>query len=299
MPEAVPARARAAPAGRRVSRSLARVVATPAGAFVAALLLGFVVTALFADQLAPFDPGEANLLGRLAPPAWAGGPAEHLLGTDQLGRDILSRLIHGSRVALVVGLAAVSLAVVIGVTLGLVAGYAGGTVDAVISRLIDALIAIPNVLLYLTVLGVAGPGLSMLVLLIGCLGWTTFARVVRAETLSLRRREFVEAARALGQRTPALLLRHVLPAVMAPIIVVATLNVASVIILEASLSFLGLGVQPPTVTWGRMLADGRGYVATAWWLATFPGVCITLLCVSLLLLGDRLRDVLDPRLLGR
>lgn len=299
MPDAAPRRARAAPRAGRLARVLLRVSATPSGALALALLLGFVALALFAEQLAPFAPTEANLGNRLAPPVWAGGSGLHPLGTDQLGRDVLSRLIHGSRVALLVGVAAVSLAVVIGVTLGLVAGYLGGRTDAVVSRVIDALIAIPNVLLYLTVLGVAGPGMLTLVLVIGGLGWTLFARVVRAETLSLRRREFVEAALALGQRTPTLLLRHVLPAVMAPIVVLATLNVASVIILEASLSFLGLGVQPPTVTWGRMLADGRSYIASAWWLATFPGLCITLLCASFLLLGDRLRDLLDPRLAGR
>lgn len=299
MPDAAPRPVRVAPRAGRLGRALLRVGATPSGALALALLLGFVALALFAEQLAPFAPTEANLGNRLAPPVWAGGSALHPLGTDQLGRDVLSRLIHGSRVALLVGVAAVSLAVVIGVTLGLVAGYVGGRTDAVVSRVIDALIAIPNVLLYLTVLGVAGPGMLTLVLVIGGLGWTLFARVVRAETLSLRRREFVEAALALGQRTPTLLLRHVLPAVVAPIVVLATLNVASVIILEASLSFLGLGVQPPTVTWGRMLADGRSYVASAWWLATFPGLCITLLCASFLLLGDRLRDLLDPRLAGR
>ena len=278
---------------------LRRLLANPVAFVGAALLVAFLLMAAFAPQLAPFDPAAPNLRARLAPPAFVGGPEQHLLGTDHLGRDILSRLIYGSRIALAVGFAGVTMAATIGITLGLLAGYFGGVLDNAISRFIDTLLAIPNTILYLTVLGVFGPSPTVLVLVIGGIGWTTFARVVRAETLSVRNREFVEAARALGQNTPIVLLRHVLPAVMAPIIVVATLNVATVIILEASLSFLGLGVQPPTVTWGRMLADGRSYLATAWWLATFPGVFITLLCLSLLFLGDRLRDVLDPRLRGR
>jgi peptide/nickel transport system permease protein len=278
---------------------LRRLLSSPIAAFGALVLVGFVVMAVLAPQLAPFDPTTPNLRARLAPPSWGGGPEGHVLGTDHLGRDILSRLIYGSRIALLVGVAGVTLQAFLGITLGTLAGYFGGRVDVAISRLIDTLIAIPNTILYLTVLGVFGPSLVGLVLVIGFIGWTTFARVVRAETLSVRNREFVEAARALGQRTPQVLLRHVLPSIMAPIIVVATLNVATVIILEAALSFLGFGVQPPTVTWGRMLADGRNYVATAWWLATFPGLMITLLCLALIFLGDRLRDVLDPRLRGR
>jgi len=261
-------------------------------------LLAFVAVAVLAPWLSPHDPAEAHLLDRLRPPSPFGGEPDYPLGTDHLGRDMLSRLLYGSRVALAVGFAGVLLAATVGITLGLVSGYFGGSVDAVIMRLVDTLISIPNVLLYLTVLGVFGPGFGVLVGVIGFVNWTTFARVVRAEVLSVRNREYVEAARALGQRTPLLLGRHVLPNVVGPIIVVATLSVATVIILEASLSFLGLGVQPPTVTWGRMLADGRGYVATAWWLATFPGLFITLLCLSLILVGDWLRDAFDPRLRG-
>ena len=284
----------------RPTRSLLPLLlSSPIGALGALVLIGFVAMALLAPQLAPYDPVTPDLRTRLMPPSWAGGASGHLLGTDHLGRDILSRLIHGSRVALLVGVAGVTLQAVLGIALGILAGYFGGRLDIVISRLIDTLIAIPNTILYLTVLGVFGPSLIGLVLVIGFIGWTTFARVVRAETLSVRNREFVEAARALGQHTPVILLRHILPSMMAPIIVIATLNVATVIILEAALSFLGFGVQPPTVTWGRMLADGRTYVATAWWLATFPGITITLLCLSLIVLGDRLRDVLDPRLRGR
>jgi len=278
---------------------LRRLLSSPIASLGALILVAFVVMALLAPQLAPFDPVAPNLRARLAPPSWAGGPEQYFLGTDHLGRDILSRIIYGSRIALLVGVGGVTLQALLGITLGVLAGYFGGRLDVAISRMIDTLLAIPNTILYLTVLGVFGPSLVGLILVIGFIGWTTFARVVRAETLSVRNREFVEAARALGQHTPAILLRHVLPSIMAPIIVVATLNVATIIILEAALSFLGFGVQPPTVTWGRMLADGRSYVATAWWLATFPGLTITILCLSLIFLGDRLRDVLDPRLRGR
>lgn len=280
----------------RLVRSL---LASPNATASLVVLVAFVAVALLAPLIAPHAPTAPNLLNRLQPPAWISGDATHLLGTDHLGRDILSRLLHGTRVALVVGALGVMLAAAIGITLGTLSGYFGGWLDAVISRLVDTLLAIPNVILYLAILFAFGPSLTVLVLVIGGINWTTFARVVRAEVLSVKNREFVEASRASGQRVALILWRHVLPNVMAPILVIATLNVATVIILEASLSFLGLGVQPPTVTWGRMLADGRDYVATAWWLATFPGILITLLCLSLILLGDWLRDVLDPRLQGR
>lgn len=279
-------------------KRLRRLLQNPVATLGLLVLLAFIGMAILAPQVAPHPPGEANLRARLSPPVFAGGTTQHLLGTDHLGRDILSRLIYGSRIALLVGLSGVTLAALIGITLGVLAGYFGGRIDTLISRLIDTLIAIPNTILYLTVLGVFGPSLLGLVLVIGAVGWTTFARVVRAETLSLRHREFVEAARALGQSTPMILARHLLPAMTGPIIVVGTLNVATVIILEASLSFLGFGVQPPTVTWGRMLADGRNYLATAWWLATFPGIFITLLSLALIFVGDHLRDLYDPRLRG-
>lgn len=288
---------RAGVRGRRAWRQFWRSPLAVVGALV---LLGFALMALFAPLLAPFDPGEAQLLYRLEPPravttVGAGEAPRFLLGTDHLGRDMLSRLVYGSRVALLVGLGGVALSATLGVAVGLISGYFGGWWDTLSMRLVDTLIAIPNILLYLTVLGVFGPSLTLLVLVIGLINWTTFARVVRGEVLAIKEREFVEASRASGQRALKTLLKHVLPNILAPIIVIATLDVAAVIILEAALSFLGLGVQPPTVTWGRMLADGRDYLATAWWVATFPGVFITLLCLSLIFLGDWLRDVLDPR----
>lgn len=276
-----------------------RTLSAPTAVAGLVVLLAFIAMAVLAPWVAPHDPAEPNLLARLSPPSWAGGESRFFLGSDHLGRDILSRLIFGTRIALLVGFVGVVMAATLGISLGLAAGYFGGRVDTVIMRFVDTLIAIPNVILYLTVLGVFGPSFTVLVLVIGLINWTTFARVVRAEVLSVKRREFVEATRALGQNTLLIIGRHVLPNVIAPIIVVATLNVATVIILEASLSFLGLGVQPPTVTWGRMLSDGRSYIATAWWLATFPGLFITLACLSLILIGDSLRDALDPRLRGK
>lgn len=275
-----------------LARSLFRSVTAVSGLVVFAI---FLLMAILAPVLSPHDPTTPHLLERLMPPTWAGGETRFLLGTDQLGRDILSRLIYGSRVALAIGFAGVTLASFIGITMGVLAGFLGGWVDTVVMRAVDTLISIPNVILYLTVIGVFGPGFLVLVLVIGFINWTTFARVVRAEVLSVKQRDYVEASRASGGRRRRIIVRHVLPNIVAPIIVVATLNVATVIILEASLSFLGLGVQSPTVTWGRMLSDGRDYVATAWWLATFPGLFITLLCLSLILLGDWLRDALDPR----
>jgi len=286
--------------GRHSWRTVLRELRhSPTATFGVVMLLGFVLVAVFAPVVAPHGPTTPNLLQRLTPPAWISGETTFLLGTDHLGRDILSRILYGTRIALMVGSLGVSLAAAIGITLGALAGYVGGWTDTIISRFIDTLLAIPNVILYLAVLFAFGASLTTLVLVIGGVGWTTFARVVRAEVLSLRNREFVEASRASGQRAALVLLKHVLPNVLAPILVVGTLNVATVIILEASLSFLGLGVQPPTVTWGRMLADGRNYVATAWWLATFPGLMITLLCLSLIFIGDWLRDLLDPRIQGR
>jgi peptide/nickel transport system permease protein len=260
------------------------------------ILACFILIAVFAPYLAPYDPAIPNLKARLAPPVWLdSGVSGHLLGTDHLGRDMLSRLIFGSRVALLVGFFGVICALSIGVVIGLVSGYVGGKLDSLLMGIVNSLLAIPNTLLYLTVLAVFGQSLFLLVLVIGCINWTTFARVVRGEVLTMKRREFIEAARTIGQHPAITLIRHVLPNVLGPIIVIATMNVAMLIILEASLSFLGFGVQPPTVTWGRMLSDGRAYVATAWWLAAFPGVMITLLTLSLIFIGDWLRDRFDPR----
>jgi peptide/nickel transport system permease protein len=253
--------------------------------------------ALLAPQIAPWDPARQMLLKRLRPPMWeARGLREHPLGTDHLGRDILSRILYGGRISLGVGLSAVTLSCLIGVTLGLLAGFHGGRTDALIMRVVDVFLAIPYILLAMGVVFALGPSLLNVILVMAVTRWVQFARIVRADVLSIREREFVSGARARGSRSLRLLLRHVLPNALTPIIVVATLELAFMIIYESALSFLGLGVQPPTPTWGWMLSDGRNYVATAWWLATFPGLAIMLTVLAVNLLGDWLRDTLDPRL---
>jgi len=265
--------------------------------FGIAVLLLMGGAALAAPQIAPWDPARQMLVKRLRPPVWQErGQREHPLGTDHLGRDILSRILYGGRISLGVGLSAVTLSGLIGVTLGLLAGFHGGRTDACIMRVVDVFLAIPYILLAMGVVFALGPSLLNVILVMAVTRWVQFARIVRADVLSIREREFVSGARARGNRSMRLLLRHVLPNALTPIIVVATLELAFMIIYESALSFLGLGVQPPTPTWGWMLADGRNYVATAWWLATFPGLAIMLTVLAVNLLGDWLRDTLDPRL---
>lgn len=264
------------------------------GAFTMGVIL-FVAAA--APMLAPFDPNLKNPALRLKPPVWLqGGVAGHLLGTDTLGRDILSRVIFGARVSVTVGICAVLVAGLIGVTLGLLTGYLGGVVDNALMRFTDAFLAIPGLLLTILVVGVVGPGLFTLIGVLGVTTWVSYARVVRGEALALRNREFVQAARALGQTDFKIILRHVLPNVRGSIIVLATLNVASAILSESSLSFLGLGVPPTTPTWGGILSDGRNYITSAWWVATFPGVAISITVLGITFLGDWFRDYFDPRL---
>ena len=263
--------------------------------------LGVVVVvllaALFAPWLTPFDPLEQDINQRLKEPGWQTAAGRiHMLGTDHLGRDILARVIFGSRIALVVGLSAVLISGVLGMAIGLVAGYFGGKVDDFFMRLADIQLAFPFILLAIAVIGVLGPNLRNIIIVIGVSSWVVYARVVRGEVLSIREREFVQAAIALGSRDGRVLVRHVLPNAFTPWLVVATLDMARVIVIESALSFLGLGVQPPTPTWGGMLADGRVYLSTAWWLATFPGLAILVTVLGINLLGDGLRDTLDPRL---
>ena len=269
-----------------------------AGAAVASLvILGLVgAAAIFAPLLSPADPIKNDLLERLTPPMWsAGGSAAHPLGTDTLGRDVLSRLLYGARVSLVVGFVTVIAAGAAGVALGVLGGFYGGWLDDVLMRTGDVQLAFPVLLLGVAMLSVLGPGLVNLILVLALSGWITYARIVRGETLSLRQREFVEAARALGALDGRLIWRLVLPNVWAPIAVVATFSVARTIIAEASLSFLGLGVPAPTPSWGAMLDEGRNYITTGWWLALFPGTAILIVVLVINLIGDWLRDVLDPR----
>ncbi|KIL44597.1 ABC transporter permease [Jeotgalibacillus soli] len=259
-----------------------------------------VLVSLTAKWIAPHDPAAINPANMLLPPFWMdGGTAAHLLGTDNLGRDILSRIIYGSQVSLMVGVTSVILAGIIGVFIGLISGFYGGIIDNILMRLVDSFLAIPNILFALVILTIFGPSVITLIVVLGVTNWVSYARLVRGEVLSIKEREFVKAARSIGVKNNKIILRHLLPNVISSFIVISTLSVATTIILEASLSFLGLGIQPPTVSWGGILSDGRDYLATSWWLATFPGVTITITVLGIIFLGDWLRDVLDPHSQGR
>jgi peptide/nickel transport system permease protein len=284
--------------GRQDLRRLVRELIRNRAALVGlAILLVVTAGAVLAPVISPADPLLQDVSVRLKPPTLESGAGQaHLLGTDHLGRDILSRLVYGARISLVIGISAVAVAGTLGTLIGLAAGYRGGRVDDLCMRLTDTMLAMPFILLALAVIAVLGSSLRNIIFVLGVTSWVSYARVVRAEVLTLRTREFVSAAQALGGHGARIVFRHLLPNVLTPVIVIATLEVARMIILESALSFLGLGVQPPTPTWGGMLADGRAYLSTAWWLATFPGLCIMLSVLGINLLGDWLRDVLDPRL---
>uniref|UniRef100_UPI00406C9697 ABC transporter permease n=1 Tax=Cytobacillus sp. FSL W7-1323 TaxID=2921700 RepID=UPI00406C9697 len=260
------------------------------------IVLLIIFIAIFAKLLAPHDPNQINAAMMLKPPAWVeGGVTDYTLGTDNLGRDILSRIIYGSQISLVVGVASVILAGIIGIFIGLVSGFYGGFLDNILMRIVDSFLAIPTILFALVILTVFGPSAFTLIVVLGVTNWVQYARLIRGEVLSLKEREFVRAARSMGVRDHKIILKHLLPNVISPFIVISTLSVATTIILEASLSFLGLGIQPPTISWGGILSDGRDYVATSWWLAAFPGLAITITVLGMIFLGDWLRDVLDPR----
>jgi peptide/nickel transport system permease protein len=283
---------------RRARRSLIR-----AGWPLLALVLLSVVAiaAAFGPLISPKDPNRQTIVKRLQPPLQAerDGSVEFLLGTDGLGRDVLSRLIYGARVSLLVGFAAVAIGGTLGTSLGMIAGYLGGRVDDVIMRLADIQLAFPFILLAIMFLVVLGPGGTNLVLVLGIGQWVTYARIARGQTISQREKEYVEAARALGKRDMPIIFGSILPNILAPLIVIASFNVASVILAEAALSFLGLGVPPTVPTWGGMLAESRDQlIAGRWWLAVYPGISIMITVLSFNILGDWLRDFLDPRLRG-
>ena len=265
------------------------------------ILLATAIAAAFGPALAPFDPNRQNLVLRLADPMSSGPDGSVFwLGSDVLGRDVLTRLLYGARVSLLVGIAAIGVGGTIGIVAGLLSGYFGGWVDDLIMRLGDIQLAFPFILLAIMFLVVLGSGIWNLILVLGVGQWVTYARIVRADTLSLREKEFVEAARALGDSTASIIFRTILPNILAPLTVIASFNVASVILSEAALSFLGLGVPPSVPTWGSMLAESRDtLLANKWWLAVFPGVAIVLTVLSFNILGDWLRDFLDPRLRER
>jgi peptide/nickel transport system permease protein len=262
-----------------------------------AVLVLVACAAVAAPWIARHDPTSGDLRTSTLPPAFSeGGSREFPLGTDQLGRDILSRVIFGARVSLLVGFVAMACSGALGVACGLVAGYYGGKADAFLMRLADVQLSIPTILLAINIMAVVGANVKNVILTLGITGWVAYARVVRGEVLTMRAREFVEAARSLGAYDARILGRYVLPNVIPSVVIIGTFTVAQMIIAEAALSFLGLGVQPPTPTWGGMLADGRGELATAWWLATFPGLAIVATVLAVNLIGDWLRDRLDPRL---
>ena len=266
---------------------------------------GFVIivfmaaVALAAPLLAEQDPTEIDIVKRLKAPGWADeNGVVHLLGTDTLGRDVWARLVYGARISLLVGLSAVLIAGTIGVILGLIAGYFGGLVDDIIMRVADIQLAFPFILLAISVIAVLGPGLLKVIAVLGVSGWVQYGRIVRGQVISLREQEFVQSGRAIGASTVRLIVRHILPNTWAPVIVIASFSIASTILAESSLSFLGLGVPPDIPTWGGMLAEGREYLELAPWLATFPGLAIALTVLGINVVGDWLRDYLDPRLVG-
>lgn len=264
------------------------------------VLAGFVAMALFAPALAPFEPDRFVLSARLAPPwplpGWRPG---HWLGTDELGRDILSRIIYGARLSLAVGTAAVAVSAAVGTALGAVAGYRGGRLDQALSRAADLLMAFPYLLFAVLVMGLIGPGVANLILALSFKAWVEFFRLARGETMAQKARAYVEAARAIGRSHAGILVREILPNVAPTLLVMATLRIGYMVLMEASLSFLGLGAPPEVPAWGSMVASGRQYLVSAWWVSTMPGLAILLLVMAVNALGEALRDVLDPRLRGR
>ena len=266
----------------------------------AAFVVVVVLAAIFAPLVAPYDPVQQSLRDRLKSPTWfpEAGQRRHLLGTDQLGRDTLSRIIYGSRISLAVGFAAVVIGGVIGGSLGLLSGYAGGILDEIIMLVVDAQLAFPFILLAIGIIAVLGPSFGNLIIIVGLSGWVTYARLIRAQVLTIKEREYVLAIRGLGGSTFRILANHIVPNTMAPFLVIITLELARTILLESTLSFLGLGIQPPTPSWGGMLNEGRGYLDTAWWISAFPGLILMLTALVVSRVGDWLRDILDPTLRG-
>ena len=296
IPASVPAEAagatpvRGGTGGRRTRRLVAA-----GGLFVLAL----TVVAVAAPWLAPQDPTRQSLRGRLAAPTVEGADGRaHPLGTDHLGRDVLSRVIWGARVSLLVGFSAVLVGGLMGATLGTLAGYRGGWTDSAIMTLADAQLAFPFILLAIGIIAVLGPSFPTLIVVIGLSGWMSYARVLRSQVLVLRSREFVDAIHALGGSVGRVIARHILPNVLSSLVVISTLELARSIVLEATLSFLGLGIQPPTPSWGGMVHEGREYLDSAWWISTFPGLVLMLTSLVVSRTGDWLRDLLDPTLRG-
>ena len=277
--------------------SLRRLWRLKWGVAAAVVILMIVGSAVLAPWVATHDPLSVNIRNRLAPPAWMdGGTPRHLLGTDQVGRDLLSRVIYGGRISLAVGTSAVLISASIGVLMGLGAGYFGSRMDWTIMTLVNVMLTFPFVLLALAVIAVLGPSLMNMIIVLGVADWPLYTRVIRAETMALREREFILAGRALGMSHLRIMFRQIFPNLVSLIVVIATLQVARVIILESFLSFLGLGIQPPTPAWGNMLGEGRLYMLNSWWIAAFPGLAIFVTTLAINLMGNALRDWLDPHM---
>jgi peptide/nickel transport system permease protein len=274
-----------------------RLLRDPGAVVGAIILIVMIGGALLAPLIAPYDPETTDLRARNTPPAWEqAGSSEHWLGTDPVGRDMLSRIIYGARVSLFISFTVTVLATLIGVTFGLLAGYFGGVIDEALMRIADLFLVFPFILLAITVIAVLGSGLRNLLIVLVVTGWVQHARLVRGQVLGLRSVQYVEASRVAGASHTRLLVRHVLPNVLASVIVLATMQLAFVLLTEAALNFLGLGVDPSTPTWGSMISQGRTYIYNAWWVITFPGIAILLTVLAINLLGDWLRDTLDPSL---
>jgi len=278
------------------SRAWRRFAFNPAALIGSLILVVVFGAAIAAPWVAPHDPAKQSLLRRFTPPVWqAGGNASYPLGTDQVGRDVLSRIVHGARISLLVGVCAVVVSVLLGVSAGLVSGFVGGKVDAVIGTIVDVNLSFPQILLALAFVAALGPSLVTIIVVLGFTGWERYVRVVRAEVMALREKEFIEAARAIGVGRTRIIFRHILPNTMSSIVVLSTLQVAQAILAEAALSFLGVGSGRAYPTWGQMISLGRDFVTVAWWLPTLPGLAILLTVLAINLVGDRLRDALDPR----
>jgi peptide/nickel transport system permease protein len=254
-----------------------------------------VLVAIFAPWLAPYDPNQQNLLGRLKPPGTVSRSFHYWLGSDELGRDLLSRVIHGARISLIVAFASVILSGMVGTTLGMIAGYRRGWVEIAVMRVVDVFLSIPAILLAIITVAVLGPGIVNVIMVLALTRWPRYARIAYSQTLSVANMPYVRLSALMGAGAPRVLFRHVLPNIVGAVSVVATLEFGLMILFEAGLSFLGLGVQPPTASWGAMLSTGRNYVATAWWVATLPGACLFVLVLAVNLTGDAVRDRLDPR----
>jgi peptide/nickel transport system permease protein len=264
---------------------------------IPALVLSLlVIMAVFAPLLAPYDPLQTSLSARLQPPAFAGGTTAHILGTDKLGRDVLSRIIYGARVSLSVSLLVILVTATIGTVLGIVGGYLGGVSDGFLMRFTDISLAFPGILIALLLAVTMGPSFTTVVLAICLLGWAPYARLIRGEVLKLRNADFVLQARIIGCSPTRIMVTHIFPNVINPLLILATLSVGLIILIESALSYLGAGIPPPTPTWGSMVSDGRSLIDTAWWISFFPGLAIGAVVLSANYLGDWLRDRLDPRL---